>query len=257
MAIFASDEPRLSANQRAVMEKVLARFQLYGPYLLEATNREDLQARVDTLLEDPRFHDDLRLFAKLMAAAEIEDYAALLAQGPKKSAPDWIQALGPAAASALYRTRTYTMEMARCVSVLKHRQRATLATNLPSASEPSKDPLAFLSDAGTPVPVARALLAGTRVNALQTALGAAILHRKSVEPWLGLAIAESLAENSRCFLALLAALTGTELPASILPPEEQLDIRQMVQQGHSLRDAYEHFHADAERSGEPVYPATR
>ncbi|MCY1000183.1 hypothetical protein OWM54_23880 [Myxococcus sp. MISCRS1] len=239
------------------MEQAIAQVGTYGPYLLEATDRKDLQSRVDILIEDRRFHDDILLFVnQLLDSNLLDDFTTLLTVETKE-VPDWTSALGLAAQPSLYKAHLCLQEIVLCMSDIAKQQEIAIATGLPTSFSEDYDPLAFLSDTATPVPIAQALLSMFRVNALQTAVGTVLIQPRNIEPWLGLAIAESLAENSRSMLALFAAITGADLPISILPPEERLDIQQLVQQGHALRDAYEQFHADAERSGESVYPSAR
>jgi hypothetical protein len=164
------------------------------------------------------------------------------------------QALGPAAVPYLRQLHRNMIETSRCISRMLAGTPPVVELDIPNVV--SDDPLAFISAPSVPVPVAEAVLAGLRFNVLILAAGALRFGPSTSERWLGLAIAELLAGTSRRVLAFMAAMTGTEVPASLLPLEERLDLRGLQRSAQAVREAYMRFNAAAERSGEPVFPTS-
>ena len=247
---------RLTPEERALLERVRELTGTFGAYILEADSREDLLARVDALLEDPQFHAAHR---GAFATYSVKNFPAIvkeLEEITEKDVPNLglAQALGPAAVPALIHLHRNVLETSRCLSRLLAGTPLISAFGMPSVV--SDDPLAFVSAPDVPVPVAEALLAGLRFNALILAGGALRFQQRTAERWLGLAVAELLAGESRRVLAFMAALTGTEVPASLLSPEERLDLRGLQKSAKAVQEAYMRFNAAAERSGEPVFPAS-
>lgn len=247
---------RLTPGERALLERVRELTGTFGAYILEADGRNDLIARVDALLEDPRFH---AAYQDAFAAYSIEHFPSIVEELEEMADEDvpnsgLAQALGPAAVPCLRDLHRNLLETSRCVSRLLADTPRPLELGIPRGV--GDDPLAFVSAPGVPVPVAEALLAGLRLNALLLAVGALRFHQRTAERWLGLATAELLAGESRRVLALMAALSGSEVPEDLLPPEERLDLCGLQRSAHAVQEAYARFNAAAERSGEPVFPAS-
>ncbi|MBZ4420501.1 hypothetical protein K8638_28925 [Myxococcus sp. RHST-1-4] len=255
MAASFLTRERLTAEERALLEQVQSLSDKYGTYLLEAGDREDLLSRVDAVLEDARFHEDSLSLSLLLDPRHIAESMQALRDEPEEDlrGSALVRALGPAATPALHKCNQYLAELGRCMSPLF--QGATPVFELPAPGTIGPEPLAYLSDPAVPVPIARALLSAHRTNAVVMAIGAARFREQPIARWLGLALADLLAEQARGFLALMAAFTGTDVPASLLPPEERLDLLALQRSALSVQLAYARFNSDAERSGEPVYPS--
>lgn len=255
MALLTRDE--LSAEERAFVERFRLFSERYGEYLLEAGDREDLQARVDAVLEDPQFHQDHQRLNPPLTPAHFAEVARGAEGGRDMRDSEWARALGPASIPSMRKLDACMMEIGRCLGIMLAQRGATLTAQMPPELATAHDPLAFLSNPSVPVPLARALLSGFRSNALLSAVCAVRFGQKSLEGWLGLALAETLAKEMRGTLALVAAATGTEVPVDILPLDERLDMLWLFQSSQSVQQGYLRFNADAERSGEPVYPSDR
>ncbi|MFP2925625.1 hypothetical protein ACLESO_10475 [Pyxidicoccus sp. 3LG] len=253
MAMSFLTREGLTAEERAFLEQARELSEKYGPYLLEAQDREDLQARIDAVIEDPGFHQDFQRLQSLMKLERFIELTQDLATSDDTSNSGLAQALGPAAVPALRRIDRLMGELGRCTSILL--KGATPAAALPATAATTSDPLAFLGNPAIPVPVARVMLSAHRSNALSLAIGALRFSQKRAERWLGLAIAELFEQEARTSLALGAALVGIEVPTSILPPDERLELQSLIHQSQSVQAAYARFNTDAERSGEPVYPS--
>jgi hypothetical protein len=96
------------------------------------------------------------------------------------------------------------------------------------------DPLWFLSDPGIPVPVGQSMLAGLRCDVFALSACAAAFRNQSIEGWFGLALTECWVEQARQY---------------------RFDLKALHESAKAVREAYARFNADAERSGEPIYPS--
>ncbi|KFA92909.1 hypothetical protein [Archangium violaceum] len=247
---------RLTPEERALLERVRELTGTFGTYILEADSRDDLVARVDAVLEDPQFYT---AYQGAFAVYSVEHFPTIVAELEEITDEDvanlgFAQALGPAAVPSLRHLHRHLLETSRCISRMFAGTTAMPAFSVPSIV--SDDPLAFVSAPDVPPPVAEALLAGLRLNPLSLAVGALRFQQRTAERWLGLAIAELLARESRRVLAFMTALTGTEVPAGILPPEERLDLRGLLKSAQAVQEAYVRFNEAAKRSGEPIFPAS-
>jgi len=248
----------LTAEEREHVTKVKEATELFGTYVLGAQDREDLVVRIDTLIEDPAFHRALfSTFDYAWSHRETlaEDVAATAtSSGDTHSAFE--KALGPAAKPYLQEIHRYMIASAE---MFRHAAKAypkeAIRAALDSFTDEDADPLGFLSDPSMPVPIARGLLAMHRSNAFVLSAGAAVLSGP-IENWLGLAIAELWAEQTREFISMAASLPGFEISPDLVPLHLRHNLKQIEERAKAVRAAYEQFNADAERSGESIYPST-
>lgn len=247
---------RLTPAETALLGRVRELTESFGAYIVEAENRDDLLARVDAVLEDPQFHEALLdIFTTYVAEHGFDVFEPFEEVTRRDVASSSLaQALGPAAVPALRQLDANMVEAVRCMKPL--RAVLALGAKLGSQGAVSDDPLAFVSSPDVPVPLAEAMLAVLRLHGLLFAAGTLRFRQSSGERWLGLAIAELLAANSRRMLAFVAALTSSDVPVDILPVEERFDLRSLMGTTQAVREAYVRFHTAAERSGEPVFPAS-
>lgn len=247
---------KLTPEERELLERVRALTGTFGAYILEADDRNDLLARVDAVLEDPQFHTSYRNTVKGHTVAHFRAIAAEIEGIADEDVPHlgMAQALGPAALPHLRQLHRNMVAFTGCVNRLL--ASAPPSEEFDSSSATSEEPLAFITAPGVPIPVAEALLAGFRLQALFLSVGALRFHQCTAERWLGLAVAELLVQESRRFLAFMVALTGTEVDASLLPPEERLDLHSLQLNAVAVEKAYARFNTVAEQSGEPVFPAS-
>jgi len=249
-AFAALTREDLTPEQYAHAARVREFIETFGGYILEAENREDLLVRVDAIIEDPAFHRAFKEAYSLQLAPVdvLRDLPTVSSPGEDYHAA-FGKALGPAAVPQLRELHRCMLEMG--LYFPEFQRQAAQVENV--SEEPSKvlakepaiesaDPLFFLSDPAIPVAVARGLLGAFRCCAFTLAAWAATVH--TIEGWLGLAIAERWSEEARAMLALVASLVEPD-------PTGKLDGR-----GKALREAYERFNAEAERSGDPVYPSS-
>lgn len=259
-ALSSLTRESLSAEEHARFEKLKVVLDQFGTYVLDAEEREDVLVRVDALLEDPAFHREfygslgalqqgIRLPGALtggMQPGDVDVYATLFGKF-----------LGPGA-------KPYLRDVERCMGIVRQclapMFNMTPREELAKATQEfvamcSKEPLWFLNEPKTPVPVARCLLAGFRCDVFAISACQTVVRGRAVEGWLGLAIAENWVEQAREFLALFASFPGSPVPLDVVPLHKRFDPKALDANARAVSAAYARFNADAERSGEPVFPS--
>jgi hypothetical protein len=257
-ALSSLTRESLSVEERARFEKLRGVLDQFGTYVLDAEEREDVLVRVDALLEDPAFHRELydclgampqsiTLPATMMGGAQSGDvYATLFGKF-----------LGPGARSSLRDVERSMQAFRECFALMRQTiPEEELTRGVQEfAARCSEEPLWFLNEPKMPVPVARCLLAGLRCDVFAISACEAVVRDRGVEGWLGLAIAENWAEQAREFLALFASFPGSPVPLDVVPLHKRFDLKALEANARAVSSAYARFNADAERSGEPVFPS--
>ncbi|NNC18613.1 hypothetical protein HJC22_23140 [Corallococcus exiguus] len=245
----------LTADERRFIERVQQLTGSFGEYVIEAENRTDLLTRVDAVLEDPRFHREYQGLFGMGFLNILPEAIADLAKLEEEELPQGlVEALGPAAVPHLRKLHRHMMALGQLLGPLLASSAHSGADHA-SSDDSNLDPLAFLSAATIPVPLAAAMLSCHRLNVLILAAGAIRFRPNGGQRWLGLALAELMADNSQQMLALFVAITGAEVPTSLLAPEDRLNMRAIGEHARATQDAYMQFNTAAERSGDPVFPA--
>ncbi|MGE6757040.1 hypothetical protein ACQKGO_03415 [Corallococcus interemptor] len=253
---------RMTAQERALLDHVRELSGTFGVYVLEAEDRDDLIARVDAVIGDPQFRvAQQRIWEGGGAELLVEmTWKGLDEALDEAMVPDAMeQVLGAASTPFLRDLHLNLSETFRCVAHLLNG--APLAPEAVPALETlaglyeGEEPLAFISAPEVPVPVAEALLASMRLDALLVAPTTLLFQQAAAKPWLKLAIAELLATSSKRSLALMAAVSGAEVSVELLPMDQRLELTGLEQHSKAVLSAYARFNMAAERSGESVYPS--
>ncbi len=244
-ASSASEESPLATHIKACAAD-------FGGYVLEAEDRADIIFRVDTLLDDPAFCQ--RFYGGLDLPSVVKSFGPDTGTaGPPR---DWHvnafgQSLGPAAVPYL---REIQRSTAAVFAWLRYVAAHVPAEELAGAANVllADPPLGFLSSA--PVPIARALLATLRCDVLALTSASLVFQRRSIAPWLGLALAEIWATELREYLVLCASIGGTDVPYDLVPPDKRFNVAALDRAAALTDRAYKQFDSEAESSGEPIYP---
>lgn len=254
---------RMTAQERTLIEHVQEFSGTFGVYVLEAEDRDDLIARVDAVIGDPRFRVAQQ---RIWEGGGAELLVEMIGKGFDEAldealVPDAMeQVLGAASTPFLRDLLLNRLEAFRCLAHLM--EGAPLAPEAVPALEAlagvyeGEEPLAFVSAPEVPIPVAEALLASMRLDALLLAPMTLLFQQAAAQPWLKLAIAELLATSSKRGLALMAAVSGAEVSVELLPMDQRLSLTGLEQHSKAVQAAYARFNMAAERSGEPVYPSS-
>ena len=97
-----------------------------------------------------------------------------------------------------------------------------------------------------PVEIAVAAFHAFRASACGLALGLAIDRQRRLRGWLGFVIIDTMAESVREHLRLLAAFPGVDVPDSILPAADRLDLRKIVKRHQRVRARIDAMFQEAE-----------
>lgn len=202
-----------------------------GDVLLGATDLDDLDDRLDALLDDPDMFHWNALATRLASA---------MAARPAVPAQVFASAceplVGPTPARLL-------ADAAPLLDAWMRSQRMVLATDADTTSQAvhAAEALgpAILTSPTVPAEVSSALAGAFRAGLVLLALGRAAESAKSIEPWLALAFVERFVAGVHAHLRLLAAFPGVSVPDDVLPASERLDLEHIFE-----RHARARAHAD-------------
>src|SRR5439155_5721821 len=103
--------------------------------------------------------------------------------------------------------------------------------------------LAFLRNPSVHSEVALSLLGGLKSTVCVLAICSALISQRKLEPWLARAILERWVDGQRRLLRLLASIPGTNVPRSVVPESQRLDLheleRQAVQREEYFRGVFQ------------------
>lgn len=251
---------RQSTADEEFLGRVESATERFGRHLLTAQDRDDLRDRVDAVIEDPEFHATLFGLVRrsLDKPGGLEDP---LAQEPQLSELSEVEeplrkVCGPASARAIHQGTRYMAEVLRVLHLYTRQPGVQEALR----SEPGLQAAQSLAweivyNPDIPPQLARGVLAGQRMGALELAMLAALVRGEPLAPWLGLAVAERWLEEAREYLRLLVALTpGAVVSEELLPAEERLDVEALSLSMQQASRAFRELVEAAERAGEPIYP---
>lgn len=188
-----------------------------GDVLLNATDRDDLDDRLDALLDDPDVFHWNALATRLASAVVTR---------PPVPADAFASAceslVGPTPAREL-------MNAAPLLDAWMRAQHLVITTMDPEISRDAAHAVdamgpAILTSATVPAEVSLALAGALRAALVLLALGRAAESKRSIEPWLALALIERFVAGVRAHLRLLAAHPGSGVPDDVLPASERLDL---------------------------------
>lgn len=203
-----------------------------GDVLLGATDLDDLDDRLDALLDDPDVFHWNALATRLASA---------MATRPAVAAEAFATACEPLVGP------TPARELATAAPLLDawvRAQRTVLATTDADATREAAHAVealgpAILTSPTVPAEVSSALAGAFRAGLVLLALGRATESARSIEPWLALALVERLVAGVHAHLRLLAAYPGASVPDDVLPAAERLDLARIFE-----RHARARAHAD-------------
>lgn len=218
-----------------------------GHAILRAESVDDLDDRIDAAIQDP----ELGRLSALGFRSSGGQALSRPATEPR-IAPALAGVFGHGALGRLEEGDRLAGVIAAAAAQL--RTRMDPATLVPGA-ERGAEPLAFLSDPGTPVEVAAGLLGGLRAAACLAAITQASLLRQKLVPWIALALAERWVEGQWALLRLLASMPGVTLPETLVPPEEKLDLEALLASARATEERLQELLEAAKASGETIYPA--
>jgi hypothetical protein len=239
--------PTLSPEERRVKETAERAAAAVGAPILEASDRDDLLARLNRGVES-------RDFAFWLETMTREAWPLIERQAPVLDGANLaplVETLGEGCRPLLVETDRLVNGLFRVFARLGEVARV-LGTELTPVQMPD-DHLGFLTDPEIPPEVGDALYANMQLGASMLAILAAQIRGEKLAPWLARALVEYLAEGARRFLTFLASVPGAEVSEDLIPLDDRLDLAKIVGEARATRAAMERFGEAADRHGGDVY----
>lgn len=189
----------------------------HGDVLLAADDVDDLDDRLDDLLRRPDVFHWHVLAARLARP--------LLRREPVR-ADRFAETAGPAIGAGQVRALEAAAPL---IDAYFRVQRELLARFAAEDADDAWNELEavgpqILTSPDVPPEVAASLAGGLRAGLSMLGIARAVQQGTVVEPWLARELVERLVSGIRAHLRLLAAMPGAEVPESVLPVTERLDL---------------------------------
>lgn len=95
---------------------------------------------------------------------------------------------------------------------------------------------AILLDDRVPVPIRKVIFAMYRSSVASLGLAKAVHDKHVLDTWLSRAICERIRDGLRQHIALAASLPGTSVPVSVIPASERMDLATIYEQHRVSRE---------------------
>jgi hypothetical protein len=219
---------RLDTRERELVRLIEFGAARLGRPLLAAATLDELDERLDELVESA----DL---ARLLALSLVP--AAALAHQRAGSVADLAEALDDVIGAGQRRELEHHATM---VDAWQHARMVVLSR----VSDDDEDMAAVsdgvasfsISDPDLPVEIMEAAVVLRRAELIQLALIEAGLEGRALEPWLARALVERFIASVRKHLRFVAALVPDEIPESIVPRSERVDLQEMERRHRAARE---------------------
>jgi hypothetical protein len=238
---FLSDEEKRLIH---LMEFAASTF---GAPLLAATSLDDLDDRIDAMIERPELSSVRSLLFASLPTSAIEP-AALPEPSPQAAA-----ALGLGSQDLVREAFHLALAELMALERLSRKLGRSVLQAEAEALRTAK-PLAFLSDPRIPPEVSACALAGVRAEVCAFAYVRALLADVRPDPWLARAIAERWVEAQRSHLRLIASIPEAEVPYDLVPASERMDLAKLVSETKEIAGRTTDLLRRAIESGHAVYP---
>jgi hypothetical protein len=216
----------VSPLERSFQERIENPIRRVGRRLVGAKDRADLDVRMDQVILEGHVQ---RLLADLLAWKGIDQINKEVEAGLRGSelTKRLLEHYGQAVATIIEEGCHYTL--------------AALAVPTPQIDVDALEymrqhPFAFLTEMTVAPEVSEISLAGLEGDAAILALAFATHARKEVEDWLLTALAQRWTHGQRQRLRWLASVPGAQVPPTLIPPEERLDLRELDERARALSD---------------------
>ncbi len=239
----------MSSQDRVVLELVMAATERYGQPLLESDDLDDLDIRLDELVENPSLH---HLEQRLSVAVTPEDLSDIVGKGVDDFSSDLHDLFGPA----------YHIEARDCAELFLARAKVTqqLSNNgdlQPKLVDGPHPPLGdVIRKVFTDITVPASLRDGL-VGAFRSELCLlAILHsrlERSGQPWLTRALVERFRDGMGEHLTVLASLPGVDVDESLVPMSKRIDFVALAEKAMEYQQQLDVVYLEAAESEDGTY----
>lgn len=257
LIVKATRRDVLSREESMLMEQTRAGAKTYGIPILEATDLQNLKDRIAEVAEDPSFHDYWQGVMSTAMSMGHELWKSSTRQQSSESSREILQSV--LSGGALPKVEQGLKYLEASVRLLPSVMKQLSAMGDDQGSVLSVPPLDLIYDQNCPTELAEALYENQCCLVVTFALNAAIARGQKLEPWLSIGLAERWSRGLKSSLCLLLLAADNEIaaevPESVLPREERLDVNAMIARHARVEDAFRALNTAAERAGASVYPA--
>ncbi len=237
----------LSDEEKKLLEVVEFGATTFGAPLLDAADLDDLDARMDSILESREF---AQFYAQLLSEAPI------LSDPPLQSAPispREVTQLGIGAPDAFAKALEITLRALRVRQQMQGRIKPQQIARV-SKTMQEMSILAFCLDPSLPPEIGLVLLGWFRTELCGLAFGEMIRAKGRIEPWLAMGIAQRWLEGAENYLRFLASIPGVDVSVDWVPLEQRIDLQRIEAEHRAERERIKELFDQAEASGAPIYP---
>lgn len=226
----------------------------FGKPVLEARDVDDLDDRIDALLERPQLSE---FNAHILAVVPAEKYHGHSAPQHAQSAPQItageLAELGIGApelfAQALNVTAHILQFRRQFIKTLGPQDLDQVMGKLQQTSL-----LSLCLDTSLPPELGLILFAWFRADVCGLAFCEMVISKRRVEPWLAMGIAQRWVDGAQKYLRLMASCPGVDVPVEFVPENERLNLPRIFAQYRAERERSNRMFEEAEASGLPIYP---
>lgn len=230
--------------------------------LAAATNEDDLDARIEAILEDDVFHRLYDATISLVTPQMVRNTLRATSKAPSRL----LEGAGRVNEAMARRAVRYE---AACVSawlqilgaIAKQSQQFSElaeelgdpATGPVDCEEVDNGPLGFVRDERLPPEVKMSMFGRWIAEVAVIGIGAAA-ERDYAGPWLIRALVERWTEGKRQYLRFLAGFPEVVVPSELIAPSEVLDLERIFAEHVASQKAFETRVREASASDADVYP---
>lgn len=222
----------------------------FGAPLFEAKDLDDLESRIDVLLESRELAD---FYLRVSSNPPVRNDQSLPASMITTITTEDVAHLGIAAPD------TYAKALNASVRVLRIRQQllgkvepqqmAQVVRTIQDATV-----LSLCLDHSLSPEIGLILLGWFRAELCSLAFGEMIMSKRRVEPWLSLGIAQRWLYGAEKYLRFMASCPGVDVPVDWVPLNDRLDLRRIHAEHQAERERIKELFEKAEAFGAPIYP---
>jgi hypothetical protein len=240
----------MTDEERKLLELAEFGAATFGAPLLEAKDLDDLDNRVDSLLESRELAD---FYVQVLSNSPLRNDQPLPSSMMIAITTEEVAHLGVGAPD------TYAKALNVLVRVLRVRQQLLDKIGPSSVAQAVRMIRAggmssVCLDPSMPPEIGLILRGWFRAEVCGFAFCEMLRSKRRIEPWLAMGIAQSWLEGAEKYLRFQASIPGSDVPVDWVPQNERLDLRRIFAEHQAERERIKELFEKAEASGAPIYP---
>jgi hypothetical protein len=220
----------------------------FGAQLLAADSVDDLEDRLDTLLEDPTL---LHLNGLMLEGVTADFVAGAAAEVELARLAEDAFGLGlrPLLEEGDRLTAAMLSALADYLGQLSDQQRREVSLLFARTT-----PSSLWTDPEIPAPIAHGIVNGLLASLCTFAIARALSEGIRVEPWLARALLECWVGGLRAYIRLMASVPGVRVREELVPCDQRFDLVMLEAQAVRARQTSDSLLEGARVHGAAVYP---